>query len=645
METKLSDLDQLKLPVGYDYVTKNRKICKKASGGLAVIYRKSLANYLKFHETESEFVIWIELSNRIFKIESNVLVGCIYIPPENSKYSSLEAFEEIENEMCNLTKNTENYVALVGDFNSKTGTLSDYIIPDETLLEMFDLDSDAAIVEFLYDFVKLKENDIPLQRVSKCTCRPNNYGHKLLELCKNNNLYIMNSRIGSDRNIGEKTCKDSSVVDYLILSSNMFPIITKFEIEEFLPLYSDCHCMLRFSLKTHDEKYASTSIQEENKQSFIKWKKEKKDEFINKIHDDLNGVIRNVNIKLDELSSNDNVTAAELNKIVSDIGENFKTAAAETFGKINKQKNSKKRENSKKWFNEKCELSRKKFHKARKRYSFIKNEENRQLMRAASKEHKITLNSAYRDYQEKTTRELRNLSKYDTKALWKILNSFNEQKRGDNDDISLQKLYDHFKNVNENCETNAEVDIVHDFSLDDISDEANMYLNGPVTETEIKKVVSKLKNGKAYGYDGNLNEYIKNTINDMMPVYVKLFNVILDTGIVPDSWDIGIMITIYKNKGSKTDPEMYRGITLNSCLSKTFSAVLDNRLNEYAEYINLISKVQAGFRKGHSTVDNIFVLYSLITIYFSRGKKYFVHLSILKVHSTQFGGQVCGKKC
>jgi hypothetical protein len=30
---------------------------------------------------------------------------------------------------------------------------------------------------------------------------------------------------------------------------------------------------------------------------------------------------------------------------------------------------------------------------------------------------------------------------------------------------------------------------------------------------------------------------------------------------------------------------------------------------------------QVGFRKGFSTVDNIFVLYSLITIYFSQGKK------------------------
>jgi hypothetical protein len=41
----------------------------------------------------------------------------------------------------------------------------------------------------------------------------------------------------------------------------------------------------------------------------------------------------------------------------------------------------------------------------------------------------------------------------------------------------------------------------------------------------------------------------------------------------------------------------------------------------FYEDVELITKSQAGFRKGFSTVDNIFVLYSLITIYFSQGKK------------------------
>ena len=56
------------------------------------------------------------------------------------------------------------------------------------------------------------------------------------------------------------------------------------------------------------------------------------------------------------------------------------------------------------------------------------------------------------------------------------------------------------------------------------------------------------------------------------------------------------MVTIYKNKGSKSDPEMYRGTTLNSCFSKTFSAILNNTLNDYAEHVELITKSQSGFR-------------------------------------------------
>jgi hypothetical protein len=42
---------------------------------------------------------------------------------------------------------------------------------------------------------------------------------------------------------------------------------------------------------------------------------------------------------------------------------------------------------------------------------------------------------------------------------------------------------------------------------------------------------------------------------------------------------------------------MYRGITLNSCFSKTCLAILNNRLNDYAEHVELITKSQAGFRK------------------------------------------------
>ncbi|CAG2217089.1 unnamed protein product [Mytilus edulis] len=244
----LTDFNHLNLPDDYIYFTKNRKKIKKASGGIVVIYRKSLEKKLKFYNTESQFVLWFQISKSILSLNSDVIFGCVYVPPENSKYSTIEAFEELENEL-NILTNTENCnIALVGDFNSKTGSLPDYIIPDESVVSMFDLDCDADILEYLYDFENLIQNKISLQRVSQCTCRPNKYGHRLLELCRKNNLYIANSRVGSDKDIGEKTCNDSSVVDYLIISSMLFPMIFYFEIDDFIPLYSDgMHlCILDF---------------------------------------------------------------------------------------------------------------------------------------------------------------------------------------------------------------------------------------------------------------------------------------------------------------------------------------------------------------------------------------------------------------
>lgn len=183
----------------------------------------------------------------VLKLDSDLVFGCVYIPPENSKYSSSDAFDETENELISIINVDKRYVALTGDFNSKTGTLNDYIEPDDSILDLFDIDTD--LYDYMYDFQNLLNHKISLKRVSKCKGRTNNYGHKLLEVCKRNNLYIANSRIGSDANIGERTCNDATVVDYLILSSNLFSLITNFEIDEFVPLYSDCHCCLHFDLK------------------------------------------------------------------------------------------------------------------------------------------------------------------------------------------------------------------------------------------------------------------------------------------------------------------------------------------------------------------------------------------------------------
>ena len=73
-----------------------------------------------------------------------------------------------------------------------------------------------------------------------------------------------------------------------------------------------------------------------------------------------------------------------------------------------------------------------------------------------------------------------------------------------------------------------------------------------------------------------------------------------------------------KNKGPKSDPDNYRGISLISCLGKLFTSALNERLSEFAEAHKIIGEEQAGFRTGYSTHDHIFTLQSIIDIYLNK---------------------------
>ena len=75
------------------------------------------------------------------------------------------------------------------------------------------------------------------------------YGNTLIELCKRCSVHIANGRLDKDRFIGNITCKDASLVDYLILSPNVFDIVSEFEVVDFNPMFSDVHNRLHFSFE------------------------------------------------------------------------------------------------------------------------------------------------------------------------------------------------------------------------------------------------------------------------------------------------------------------------------------------------------------------------------------------------------------
>ena len=83
-------------------------------------------------------------------------------------------------------------------------------------------------------------------------------------------------------------------------------------------------------------------------------------------------------------------------------------------------------------------------------------------------------------------------------------------------------------------------------------------------------------------------------------------------------------------KGSIENVENYRGITLLSVIGKLFTNILNTRLNDWAENYRVYVETQAGFRKGMGTMDNIFVMHSLISYCINTNKNYIQHLLILK---------------
>ena len=88
-------------------------------------------------------------------------------------------------------------------------------------------------------------------------------------------------------------------------------------------------------------------------------------------------------------------------------------------------------------------------------------------------------------------------------------------------------------------------------------------------------------------------------------------------------WTKSTIIPIHK-KGSFQKPDNYRGISLTSIFSKIFTGVLNARLQAWAKTHGVISDDQAGFRKGYSTIDKIFILHSVIQKYLHKNKKVYV---------------------
>ena len=329
-------------------------------------------------------------------------------------------------------------------------------------------------------------------------------------------------------------------------------------------------------------------------------------------------MVTNIDKQLSSLLHKTEITQNDIDSIVQRIGTIFEKTSKTSFGYASRKKiNVNQDKKIKPWFNYDCRNTRNLYHQTRKMYNKNKTEENKIRLKQVSKEYKNTIYKSQKQYKNNNINKLRNLKNSNPREYWRILNA-NQPKSTVN--AKLEDLYKYFKDVNE-FQHEKDNPCSSQTANDDTENVINEQINEPITESEVSTAIKNLHNNKSPGHDNIKNEHIKSTSNIMLPIYCKLFNIIFDTGIIPDTWSVGTIKPIYKNKGDPKMPENYRPITILSCLGKLFTSIINNRLKKYADEKYLIDSCQAGFRKNHSTTDNIFIINSLIDIVKSSKKK------------------------
>jgi hypothetical protein len=141
----------------------------------------------------------------------------------------------------------------------------------------------------------------------------------------------------------------------------------------------------------------------------------------------------------------------------------------------------------------------------------------------------------------------------------------------------------------------------------DENDPGEAGLELPIQQKEVEEVISRMKNGKAGGTDGIVNEMIKNGGEQLAKSITWLFNLVWDWECIPEDWKRGVIFPIFKG-GDNTDPNDYRGITLLSVLGKSLEAVLNKRLYTWCEENGILIDQQGGFRAERGCPEMVWTL-------------------------------------
>ena len=144
----------------------------------------------------------------------------------------------------------------------------------------------------------------------------------------------------------------------------------------------------------------------------------------------------------------------------------------------------------------------------------------------------------------------------------------------------------------------------HTFHLDPLPPKVEQIEDIPISPGIIYKILTKLKPNSAAGPDQLPPIFFHHTAKTVSFPLSILYRSLIDLHTVPDEWRLSIITPKFK-KGSPSEVSNYRPIALTCTACKILESLISSALLDFLQQRNLISTLQHGFLKKHSTTTNL----------------------------------------
>lgn len=600
VETFLVEFDKTLFPDHHVFVKPAVKLPKergRCSGGVICLIKKSIdpeLKHIKHIWVDVDNILLFRLDKTFFHLPSNILYVCTYVPPEHSPYYPFvnvdDGISQLENCLIDqLTSRDDVTLLMCGDFNGRTADL----LPD----------LDDQNVSYCFSE---RHEDVGLQRKSEDKTL-NSYGKLFLNMCSVLGLVMFNGVCNGDQN-GRFTYlsnSGNSVDDYFVSSCELFDFISSrgtFRVHEriesdHLPLELYINSK-NVNMCTSDEGFA---YDKEYVNKYV-WDSDLANEF--------SIMINSVDV------SSQVVTAMKSLECNVNDGLCMFIDAVKKAGECMKQRvciNSPDRKIQ--WFDMECRIARRNVRRLLRIFKKTLDREDNNKFCIARREYKNLLITKKRLFNSALLMKISD-SVNDQQDFWKAVRSVSKKKSQYSNNISIEEWHAHFKSI-------LDKDVGTGLGEAVSEDVDNEDLDRPISKEEILFAIRKLKNSKAPGQDGLIAEFFKHFNDTAMEFLVTLFNILFTNGIYPNNWTESVILPLFK-KGDKNNTHNYRGISLSDVISKLYSSVINKRLTEWIRINNITGEMQAGFKKGYSTIDHVFTLMAAIQKQFVNDRKLYV---------------------